>query len=84
MITHGLDEDEAFAVLRRHSQHNNMKLRDIAATITDRSTDPDLAGLPATTRINHILADLTHPEQLTEPTNLPERPDHQTEERISA
>ena len=83
MITYGLDEDEAFDLLRRHSQHHNIKLRDIAATITDRSTDPDLAGLPATTRINHILSDLAHSEQLTEPTTRPEHRDHQTEERIS-
>ena len=92
MITYGLHEDEAFALLRRQSQHHNIKLRDIAATITDRSTDPDLADLPATTRIHHILSDLTHPEHLIEPTPntssnpppRPEQPDHQTDERISA
>ena len=84
MITYGLHEDEAFALLRRQSQHHNIKLRDIAATITDRSTDPDLADLPATTRINHILTDLTHPEPHIEPTTRPEQPDHQTEDRISA
>ena len=45
MITYGLDEDEAFALLRWHSQHTNIKLRDIAAGITDRTNDPDIAGL---------------------------------------
>jgi hypothetical protein len=84
MITHGLDQDEAFALLRQLSQHHNIKLRDIAATITDRSTDPDLADLPATTRINHILTDLTHPEQPVEPSIRPDQPDPQTDERISA
>ena len=84
MITYGLDEDEAFALLRWHSQHRNIKLRDIAATITDRTNDPDIADLPATTRINHILTDLTHPEPHIGPTARPEQPDHQAEDRISA
>jgi len=84
MITHGMDEDEAFALLRRHSQHHNIKLRDIADTITDRSTDPDLAGLPAATRIDHILSDLTQPEEFTAATARPEPSDQRTEERISA
>jgi len=61
MITYGLDEDEAFALLRWHSQHSNIKLRDIAAAITDRTSDPDLAGLTAAGKITTILAGLTHP-----------------------
>ncbi len=60
MITYGLNEDEAFAMLRWHSQHSNIKLRDIAAAITDRTSDPDLAGLTAAGRITEILAGLTH------------------------
>jgi hypothetical protein len=59
MITYGLDEDEAFALLRWHSQHNNIKLRDIAAGITDRANDPDIAGLTADGKITEILTDLT-------------------------
>ena len=59
MITYGLDEDEAFALLRWHSQHTNIKLRDIAAGITDRTNDPDIAGLTADGKITEILADLT-------------------------
>ena len=47
MITYGLDEDEAFALLRWHSQHTNIKLRDIAAGITDHTNDPGIAGLTA-------------------------------------
>jgi hypothetical protein len=61
MITYGLDEDEAFALLRRHSQHSHIKLRDIAKAITDRTSDPDLAGLTAAGKITEILAGLTHP-----------------------
>jgi hypothetical protein len=72
MITYGLGEDEAFALLRWHSQHSNIKLRDIAAAITDRTTDPDLAGLPAASRITHILTDLT--QRLIRPDTLPGKP----------
>jgi hypothetical protein len=82
MITYGLDEDEAFALLRRHSQHSNIKLRAIAATITDRATDPDLAGLPAVSRITHILTELA--QRLTGPTPPDTPPCGKTAERISA
>ena len=59
MITYGIDEDEAFALLRWHSQHSNIKLRDVAAGITDRTNDPDIAGLTPDRKITEILADLT-------------------------
>jgi len=59
MITYGLDEDEAFALLRWHSQHTNIKLRDIAAGITDRTNDPDIAGLRADEKITEILTEIT-------------------------
>ena len=55
------DEDEAFAVLRWHSQHSNIKLRDIAAAITDHTNDPGIADLTADGKITEILADLTDP-----------------------
>jgi len=70
MITYGLDEDEAFALLRWHSQHNNIKLRDIAAAITDRSNDPHLTDLTADGKITEILADLTHPSNPAPPTAI--------------
>ena len=66
MITYGLDEDEAFALLRWHSQHTNIKLRDIAAGITDRTNDPDIAGLTADRKITEILTTLT-PNDTTMP-----------------
>jgi hypothetical protein len=68
MITYGLDE--AFALLRWHSQHSNIKLRDIAAAITDRSNDPDIADLNADGKITEILADLTHPANAAPPTAI--------------
>ena len=61
MITYGIDENEAFALLRQHSQHSNIKIRDIATGITDRTNDPDLTGLTAAGKITEILADLTNP-----------------------
>ncbi len=61
MITHGLDEDEAFALLRWHSQHSNIKLRDIATAITDHTNDPGIADLSADGKITKILAGLTDP-----------------------
>lgn len=59
MITYGLDENEAFALLRWHSQHTNIKLRDIAAGITDNTDDPAIASLTADRKITQILANLT-------------------------
>ena len=61
MITYGLDENQAFALLRWHSQHSNIKLRDLAAGLTDRTDDPGIADLTADGRITEILADLTDP-----------------------
>jgi len=40
MITYGIDEDEAFALLRWHSQHNNIKLRDVAFDQSEPLTRP--------------------------------------------
>ncbi|MEU6553435.1 GAF and ANTAR domain-containing protein [Streptomyces sp. NPDC046915] len=37
---HGLSEEEAFNVLRRLSQHHNIKLRDIAQRVRDEGTAP--------------------------------------------
>ncbi len=61
MITYGLGEDEAFALLRWHSQHSNIKLRDIATAITDHTSDPGIAELTADGKISEILAHLTDP-----------------------
>jgi hypothetical protein len=61
MITYGLNEDEAFTLLRWHSQHNNIKLRDIATAITDHTNDPGIADLTADGKITEILAHLTNP-----------------------
>ena len=73
MITYGLDEDEAFALLRWHSQHTNIKLRDIAAGITDRTNDPDIAGLTPTGRSPKSSPNITDPAT-PDPRREPVRP----------
>lgn len=85
MITYGLDEDEAFALLRWHSQHTNIKLRDIAAGITDRANDPDIAGLSAAGKITEILTELSgsSTSPTAHPVISPTRPEDPAE-RLSA
>jgi len=34
-VWYGIDEDRAFAVLKRYSQHTNTKLRDVAQQLID-------------------------------------------------
>ena len=84
MITYGLDEDEAFALLRWHSQHTNIKIRDIAASITDRTNDPDIAGLTAAGKITEIIADLTNAATPTTPAHISTTTPTETEERLTA
>ncbi len=36
MMLHGFSEDDAFALLRRHSQHLNIKLADVARQVIER------------------------------------------------
>lgn len=80
MITYGLDEDEAFALLRWQSQRTNIKLRDIAAGITDRTKDPDIAGLSADEKITEILTGITSgpapPHSRPLPQHTPRTPNY--------
>jgi len=88
MITYGLDEDEAFALLRWHSQHSNIKLRDIAAAITDHTSDPGIADLSAHGKITKILGGLTEPATPADATaeigGISETNPVESEERLSA
>ncbi len=85
MITYGLDEDEAFALLRWHSQHTNIKLRDIAAGITDRTNDPGIADLDADKKITEILTDLApHDSSAPAPPEIGESNPESRHERLSA
>ena len=42
MMLHGVDEQEAFNVLRRYSQDLNIKLADVARTVIDKPRQADL------------------------------------------
>ncbi len=79
MITYGLDETEAFALLRWHSHHTNIKLRDIAAGITDHANDPGVALHPDR-KITEILANLT----TTPATDVDETAPGGDDERLTA
>lgn len=58
MATYAIDSDEAFAVLRRHSQHWIIKVRELAARLTEQLIAPQTADLPPRRRISEILADI--------------------------
>jgi AmiR/NasT family two-component response regulator len=47
MGAQGCTPDEAFDLLRRASQRENVKLRDIAARIVERASAPDGAQGPS-------------------------------------
>jgi hypothetical protein len=83
MITYGLDENQAFALLRWHSQQTNIKLRDIASGITARANDPQIADLTATGRITEILADLAR-AATSDPAGTVAAASVDPEERLSA
>ncbi|MEV4787000.1 GAF and ANTAR domain-containing protein [Streptomyces tuirus] len=40
MERHGMSDEEAFSVLRKISQHHNIKLRDVAERVRDKRGDP--------------------------------------------
>jgi transcriptional regulator with GAF, ATPase, and Fis domain len=40
MLLHGISEEEAFAMLRRHSQHLNIKLAEVARHVIERRGQP--------------------------------------------
>jgi len=56
MAIYSIDENEAFALLTWHSQHANVKLRDVAETVTASLDDPDLADLHPEEKLTAILA----------------------------
>lgn len=88
MVVYGLTADAAFALLRWHSQHTNVKLRSIATELTARP----LAGLmspTAATRLDELLGAITDDLRLAEAsssmsattTNALPEPDPQTPTR---
>lgn len=67
MAIYAIDSDEAFAVLRWHSQHLNIRVRELAARLTEQLTAPQTADLPPRRRINEILADIADTPHLQWP-----------------
>lgn len=59
MVAYGLTDEEAFAVLRWHSQHANLKLRDLAAEMMHRMSVPEMVPLPARAKLAAVLAAIT-------------------------
>jgi hypothetical protein len=57
MMAYGLDSDDAFLLLRRYSQHVNVKVRDVARNITEALPDGDLP-LGSRATWDEIAADL--------------------------
>jgi hypothetical protein len=59
MVAYGLTDEEAFNVLRWHSQHANVKLRDLAAELMHRMSLPEYAQLPARAKLSTVLTAIT-------------------------
>ncbi len=55
MVIFDLNEGQAFDLLRWHSSHHNIKLREVAATLVERLVDPELVGLKPRERLTAIL-----------------------------
>lgn len=63
MAVQGMSADDAFAVLRWHSSHANIKLRDIARLLTQGMSEPLTPGETANQRISRLLAAVVTPRQ---------------------
>ncbi len=55
MLVHAISADDAFAILRWHSSHANMKLRDLARLITASISAPGKQSETPSQRISRIL-----------------------------
>jgi ANTAR domain len=51
MARHGISDEEAFAILRKHSQHGGGRLSDIAAAVVDTNALLPPGDRPADTRL---------------------------------
>jgi hypothetical protein len=56
MVVQGVSAEDAFAVLRWHSSHANIKLRDVATLITQGMSDPLTPQETPNQRISRLLA----------------------------
>jgi hypothetical protein len=81
MLAYSLDAEEAFDLLRWHSQHANIKVRDLVQRLLDGLNDPELAALPPRRKIHTILVGMVGavdviPPELADPATaaLPREP----------
>ncbi len=49
-----ITQDDAFALLRKASQHLHRKLRDIAAEVVETGTMPELPSTPTGSEVNSV------------------------------
>jgi len=61
MLAYSVDEELAFDLLRWHSQHANIKVRELARSLVDRLDEPGIAGLAPRRRIHAILTGIIGP-----------------------
>ncbi|GAA2245373.1 PAS and ANTAR domain-containing protein [Promicromonospora sukumoe] len=57
MVVYGVDEEEAFGLLREASNLANIAVRDIALTLVDLFSGPDVTVVPTREAIDRFLAD---------------------------
>ncbi len=71
IAVYGLSDDEAFALLRWHSQRSNIKIHHLAARILDRIGQPDLADQPVRRKITIALTGISRQETVLPPRAEP-------------
>ena len=71
IAVYGLSDDEAFALLRWHSQQSNTKIHDLATRILDRIGQPDLADQPVRRKITLALTSISRQETVLPPGRAP-------------
>jgi PAS domain S-box-containing protein len=64
MVIHGIEEDAAIDRLREASNHSNVALRDIASSLVQMFSGPDVVEFPTKEAIDEFLAHPIRPEDL--------------------
>jgi hypothetical protein len=64
MVIHGVDEEAAFDQLREASNQSNIAVRDIASSLVQLFSGPDVTVFPTSEAIDKFLADPIRPDDL--------------------
>jgi hypothetical protein len=64
MVIHGVDEEAAFDQLREASNQSNIAVRDIAYSLVQLFSGPDVTVFPTSEAIDEFLADPIRPDDL--------------------